>query len=85
MVAHQSVGESFKDCAIVFLFDRIPRQLPGIQTTGAGFLIENGAVEIFFGGKVPEDHCFRDAGRFGNFFGGSAAKAAVRKQPHRHP
>src|SRR2546426_12715482 len=85
MVAHHAIGEAFKDGAVVYLSDGVVYQLTRIfQAAAAYFVIENGGIEIFLGGIVPEDHCFRDAGRFGNFFGGGAAKATVRKQPHRH-
>src|SRR5687767_547671 len=85
MMIHHADGETFEHGAVIFALDSVGHQLARIlQAPGAGFMIEDGAVEILLGGKVAEDHSFRDSGRPGNFLGSSAAKALLREQTHGH-
>ena len=46
----------------------------------ADFEIEDGGIEIVFGGEVTKDDGFADACTVGNLFGRRAAKAFLRKQ-----
>ncbi len=50
------------------------RQAICVPSRGASG-IENGLVEILFGGEVAEDDGFGDAGGGGDFLGGGAAEA----------
>src|SRR4030095_15119810 len=50
----------------------------------ARFVIENGAIQLFFSGEVAKDHRLRHARGERDLLGGGAAKAALGKQAHRH-
>ena len=45
-------------------------------------MIEDGGIEFFFGGKVAEDHGFRNARSLRDFLGGRTAKTLVGKKSH---
>ncbi len=67
--------ERLEDGAIVFAVHRYCSRLRWIKpTTGAGFVIENGGVELLLGGEVTKHHRLGDSGCGGNLFCSSAAK-----------
>src|SRR5215203_6823820 len=67
--------------AIVFALDAVGGHLRGFKLpAGASFVIEDGGIELYLGGEVPEDHCLRDACRLGNFPGRSAAETSLREE-----
>src|SRR6185437_12480402 len=79
-------GDAFKDGAVVLARNRISDDRHGIHlVVQASFVIQDGAVQLVFCGKVAENHGFRNAGGQCDFLGSGAAKPALRKQAHRHP
>jgi len=46
---------------------------------GLVMVVENGVVEVLFGGEMAEDNRLVDAGRGGNFLGGGSTEALARE------
>ena len=85
VVVECAEGERLKDGAIVFALDAVGSHLRRLKLSArARFVIENRGVKLFLGGKVPEDHRLRNAGRLGDFFGGGAAKTSFGKEAYGH-
>src|ERR1700752_2882681 len=77
--------ECLEDSAVVFSRDRIGRRFGGIETVvRTRFVIKNRGVELFFGRKVSEDHCFRNSCCLSDLPGSCTAKTLLRKKTHSH-
>src|ERR1051326_2584012 len=74
---------SLKHAPIVLARNRISHSLTRTNfVVQTGFLIEDGAVQLFLGGEVAKDHRFRHVRRPGDLFRGRTAKAALGKEAH---
>ena len=77
-------GKPLKHGAIVFLLNGVRNYLQRIELVmHTRFVIEDRAVELFLGGKVPKHHGLRDAGRLGDLLRRGATETALREQAHR--
>ena len=86
MMVQRTERERFKHRSIVFALDGLGSHFRRLKpVAGASFAVEDCGVELLFGGKMAEDHRFRDAGCVGNFLGGGAAKASFGKESHGNP
>src|SRR6267378_902523 len=69
-------GKAFENSSVVFSFDCGGDNVAWIEGgIATGFVVENGVVEFFLGGKMAKDHRFGNAGSLRNFPGRRAAKA----------
>ena len=76
--------ESFKNSTIISLLQDVADHVKWIHDVFvARFVIEDGAVEFFFRGKMAKDHGFRNARCLRDFFCGGATKSPLRENSHR--
>ena len=86
MLIERVKGEPFENSSVILSGNRVCDDLNRIhRVVQTSLVIQDRAVKFFLGREMPKDHRLRHAGGERNLSGRRAAKAALRKQPHREP